>query len=205
MQNDRTTGCIPMTSDQRSDCLETMLERRAEDLAALAHQPDSEFKLLETWPVMAHLGVRNRESYCMLRQVLRKKLRDQAVRLRALKHLDKSMQRLMPHQSRKPVLFEIAQARKTFNALIALRRMSRAWSKAVRTGALPGGTDTAPGRAATVLEQLAAAVREERRLRAACRDRWNSGRDDPRLEKLHGDAHDRIDTLLKLADELKEN
>lgn len=204
MQTDRTTGSTPTTCPSVSDRVEAVLADSSDELAALAHRPQSEFRMLDAWPIMSRLGAKDRGTYIALRNALSAELRVAAGRLRSLKRLLREIDRLMPGTGCPPIRAEIARARTVHNALMALRRMGRAWSKAVRTGAVPGGTDAAPGRAATVLEQLAEAVRAERRARADSRAAWDTGRDNPRLEMLHGRAIDRVDALLKLADELKE-
>ena len=205
MQNDRTTGRASMPDANLGPRVRALLQDRCVELAAMAHRPEREFKILEVWPIMAALGAQDRACYVLLRQTLSVMLRGHALRLRSLKILLRETARLMPEAQTGAIRAEVSRSRSIFNALITLRRMGRVWSKAVRSGVIASCPNESADGAATILRQLSDAVREERKLRRASRAAWDSGRDDQRLEQLHQQAIDRLDALLKISDELKEN
>lgn len=205
MQTDRTTGNTNLPDEKLELRVRDPLRHRSQELAVMAQMPAGEFPILKIWPIMAELGVDDRASYLSLRETLRSLLRGHAVRLRALKVLLRETRRLMPDERPVTIRAEIDASKVVFNALIALRRMAKNWSKAVRSGVLPDRRQGRLEQVESVLGQLADAVKAERQLRRSCRAAWDAGRDDARLEAKHGRAIHRVDALLQHADELKEN
>lgn len=205
MQTDRTTGNTNLPDEKLALRVRALLRHRRQDLAVMAQLPAGQFPILKTWPIMAELGVDDRASYLSLRETLRAPLRGHAVRLRALKVLLRETRRLMPDERPGMIHNEIDASKVVFNALIALRRMAKNWSKAVRSGVLPDRGQDRLEQVESVLGQLADAVKAERQLRRSCQAAWDAGRDDARLEARQDRAFQRVDALLQHAVELKEN